>query len=93
MSRPHRYDVTLPDGRDVTITAWFSPASRGARDRYGVPMEPDEPDEFEIDSVDLHDGEQAYQPDEDEIEREGYIAALERAEADRRDAALSERYD
>jgi hypothetical protein len=35
----------------VEVVGMFIPSSLGSRDRYGVPLEPDEPDYFEIDEV------------------------------------------
>jgi hypothetical protein len=40
---------------DLSVTGKYYPSTRGARDgRWGPPIEPDEPAEFEIESVTRH---------------------------------------
>jgi hypothetical protein len=39
---------------ECTIDYTISPASRGHRDSYGAPLEPDEPEEIEINSVEIN---------------------------------------
>lgn len=49
--------ITILDDADETIevTGIYRPGLRGKRDRFGVPLEPDDEPEFEIlDAVDQH---------------------------------------
>lgn len=51
--KTHIYkEVEIPV--EVSFTYW--PPSRGSRDKFGVPLEPDYPAEIEVQAV-LHDGE------------------------------------
>ncbi len=51
------YTLTYNDIEiDVTITLSYIPGSRGHRDRYGAPEEPDEPATFEVDTVEDQHG-------------------------------------
>ena len=40
--------VSYDDDRRIIIHATFIPGGKGSRDSYGVPLEPDDPDEIEI---------------------------------------------
>lgn len=41
---------------ELDITGHYYPGMPGSRDRYGVPLEPDDPDEMEIQSATNGDG-------------------------------------
>lgn len=43
--------------QEIEIVGNYTPAQRGSRDRYGVPMDPDEPDSVEVESAFL-DGQE-----------------------------------
>lgn len=46
--------IATIDNIEVRVQARFMKGCRGSRDSFGVPLEPDEPDHFEIDSVTLN---------------------------------------
>lgn len=60
--------VTIDD-RELIVTYEAYPPSRGKRDRYGVPLEPDEDAAIEIESV-TDEGGAEVDTDLDEIERQ-----------------------
>lgn len=45
------FTCTLADGREAVVRGEYVPATFGFRNSLGVPEEPDEPSDFEIDSV------------------------------------------
>jgi len=45
-----KVDITY-QGRDLTVLGEYHKAHRGYRNSYGVPEEPDDPEEIEIDHV------------------------------------------
>lgn len=49
--------VTDIHGMEVTVEYLYIPPYRGERDRFGVPLEPDEPASIEIQSVITAKGE------------------------------------
>lgn len=44
-------------GLDALVEYQYYPPSRGARDRFGAPLEPDYPDEIHITKVETFSGE------------------------------------
>lgn len=58
----HSFETTLPfseESETIKITFTHYPGCRGSRDKYGVPLEPDDEPEIEITSVeDIHTGEE-----------------------------------
>lgn len=65
MNKSYTFDTYLreTDDRceiDVTVQFDYYPPSRGSRDRWGAPLEPDEPENIEITSVWYDGGEQIH---------------------------------
>jgi len=47
MAKPSTTDIVFL-GRDITVDFHYYPATRGYRNSYGAPEEPDEPAEVEV---------------------------------------------
>lgn len=45
--------TVILNGEEVEVEFSYYPACRGQRDRYGVPLEPDEPEDIEIEIVSI----------------------------------------
>ena len=45
--------IVVVEGISFEVDYKITPACRGSRDSYGVPLEPDEPAEIEIQSIEL----------------------------------------